>query len=325
MDSISSILSLRVPDLVPFRFDPLFAGTFLILLVSLATPVLAESPETSDPEALMTAGLWTEAETAAQTMVAQEPSNALGWYFLGRALFERGRPADLGDAVSHLSRAVSLEPGFAPAWYWLGRASGQLAGSGGLMERIRLAGKTREAFAGALELDPENFEYAYALVQFYLRAPVMVGGGREKAEEVSLRFTGQKPGEKLLLEASVSLAGNDDERVVSLLSEVGDMDDRSIRSTWKEIALQLGRRQLSEQLWNAAAGTYGLIIERLPDLPVGYLGIGRALEGNGRIDEAREAYGRCVTLAPGSPAAEDAKNRLNATEGTRSKGVKRQR
>lgn len=285
--------------------------TFLGLVVSLATLALAKSPEVADPEALLTAGRWSEAETAAQTMVKEDPSGATGWYFLGRALFERGRPADLGDAVLHLSRAVSLEPGLAPAWFWLGRASGQLAGSGGLVERMRLAGRSRDAFARALELDPENLEYAYALVQFYLRAPAMVGGDSEKAEDLIERFVGQEPAEKLLLEASFSLAGSDDERVVSLLSKVGDMDDRTIRRIWKEIALQLGRRQLSVQLWDAAVRTYQLIIERLPDLPAGYLGLGRAFEGNGRIDEACEAYGRCLKIAPGNPAAEAAKARLD--------------
>jgi tetratricopeptide (TPR) repeat protein len=295
---------------------PTLAGifTFLGLLVSLASLALAESPEAADPEALMTAGRWSEAETAARTMVKEEPSGAIGWYFLGRALFERGRPADLGDAVSHLSRAISLEPGLAPAWFWLGRASGQLAGSGGLVERMRLAGKSRDAFARALELDPENLEYAYALVQFYLRAPAMVGGGSGKAEDIIDRFVGRRPAEKLLLEASFSLAGNDDERVVLQLSEVGDMDDRLIRRIWTEIALQLGRRQLSVHLWDAAVRTYRLIIERLPDLPAGYLGLGRALEGSGRIDEARKTYGRCVELAPGDPAAEAAIARLNPSD-----------
>jgi tetratricopeptide (TPR) repeat protein len=299
--------SIRMTPVVPRIY------AFLGLLVVPAALALAESPDAADPEALMAAGHWSEAETAAQTMVREEPSGAMGWYFLGRVLFERGRPADLSDAASHLSRAVSLEPGLAPAWFWLGRASGQMAGSGGLVERMRLAGDSRKAFARALELDPESFEFAYALVQFYLHAPAMVGGGSEKAEEVIERFVGRNPAEKLLLEASVSLAGRDDERVVALLSEVGGMDDPMIQRNWREIALQLGRRQLSVHLWNAAVRTYQLIVERLPDLPAGYLGLGRALEGSGRIDEAFEAYGRCVELAPGIPAAVAAKARLDSS------------
>jgi len=285
----------------------------LVILGCLATPVNSGSLEHADLEALITGGRWSEAEAAAQAVVNEDPLDAMGWYLLGRTLFERGRAVDLDASVSHLSRAVSLEPGFAPAWFWLGRASGQLAGSGSLMKRINLAGQSREAFAKALELEPDSFEYAYALVQFYLRAPAMVGGGREKAEDVIQQFKGQRPAESLLLKASLALANNDDGEVLALLSEVGDMEDRLIRRTWKEIALHLGRRQLSEQWWDAAVTTFRLIIERLPDLPAGYLELGRALEGNGRIDEAREAYRRGAQLAPDRPVAEARKVRLEAT------------
>jgi hypothetical protein len=147
----------------------------------------------------------------------------------------------LDAAISHLAQAVSLEPEFAPAWFWLGRASGQSAGSGGLVERIQLAGKTRDAFALAFERNPDNFGYAYALVQFHLRAPGIVGGGSEKARDVIGRFTGRRPEGRRLLEASYSLAENDEDRTLSLLSEVDNLDDGIIRRIWKEIALHLGQ------------------------------------------------------------------------------------
>jgi tetratricopeptide (TPR) repeat protein len=270
----------------------------LVILGCLATPVVAGSLEHADLEALITGGRWSEAEAAAQAVVNEDPLDAMGWYLLGRTLFERGRAADLDDAVSHLSRAVSLEPGFAPAWFWLGRASGQLAGSGSLMKRINLAGQSREAFAKALELDPDNFEYAYALVQFYLRAPAIVGGSEGKAEGVFQDFSGRRPKEKRLLEAAISLVGRDDERVLLLLTEVGDSDDRLIRRTWKEIALPLGQRQLADQTWDEAVRTYRLVTERMPNLPAGYLGLGRALEGSGDVEGAQRAYDEHTRLTP---------------------------
>ena len=269
----------------------------LVILGCLAAPVVAGSLEYADPEALITGGHWSEAEAAAQAIVNEDPLDAMGWYLLGRTLFERGRAVDLDAAVSHLSRAVSLEPGFAPAWFWLGRASGQLAGSGSLMKRINLAAQSREAFAKALELDPDNFEYAYALVQFYLRAPAMVGGSKGKAEDVIQKFSGEYPEEKLLLEASVSLAGHDDERVLLLLLEAGDSDDRLVRRTWKEIALHLGQRQLADQTWNEAVRTYRLVTERMPNLPAGYVGLGRALDERGDGEGAQRAYDEYARLS----------------------------
>jgi tetratricopeptide (TPR) repeat protein len=271
---------------------------FLVTLGCLATPVVEGSPEHADPEALITGGRWSEAEAATQAIVNEDPLDAMGWYLLGRTQFERGRAADLDDAVAHLSRAVSIEPGLAPAWFWLGRASDQLAGRGNLMKRMNLAGRSREAFAKALELDPENFEYAYALIQFYLRAPAMVGGSVGKAEGVIQNFSGRRPGEKLLLEASVSLAGHDDEQVLLLLTQASESDDRLIRRTWKEIALHLGRRQLSDQTWDEAVRTFRLVTDRMPDLPAGYLGLSRALEGNGDFEGARQACDEHARLDP---------------------------
>ena len=50
------------------------------------------------------------------------------------------------------------------------------------MSAASLAGKVRNEFEAAVRLDPNNVDARSDLGEFYLEAPGIVGGGRDKAE-----------------------------------------------------------------------------------------------------------------------------------------------
>lgn len=89
---------------------------------------------------------------------------------------------DYDPAIEQLTRATELDPTNAHYALALGRAQGRKARDAGLIAQISLAKRAREGFERAVELDQDLLEARLDLVEFYGRAPSMMGGGVDKAE-----------------------------------------------------------------------------------------------------------------------------------------------
>jgi tetratricopeptide (TPR) repeat protein len=266
----------------------------------------AASRGETDLEVLRERGDWSGAEALARRQVSADTGDPLAWRDLGRVLFERGRPEDLEEALAALERAVALDPGLASAWFWQGRAAGQAAGGGGVLKRIRLAGKSRDAFGRAVALEPESFLFTYALVQFHLQAPALVGGDARTAAALAAGFPESRPDERALLEAAVRLAARDLAGAWVWLEGVEVSADPLVAATWETLTGELGFARLRTKDWAEALEVYQKVTERLPEVASGWLGLGRALAGLERTGEAAAACRQCLFLAPSGPVAEAA-------------------
>jgi tetratricopeptide (TPR) repeat protein len=96
----------------------------------------------------------------------------------GRAALDRD---EHDKAVDLFSKAVALQPNHAEAHYLLGVAYGQLAQEANILKQASLAKKTKTEFERAVELDPNFLDARFALIDYYLIAPGIMGGSQEKA------------------------------------------------------------------------------------------------------------------------------------------------
>ncbi|HEY6765993.1 MAG TPA: tetratricopeptide repeat protein [Candidatus Sulfotelmatobacter sp.] len=85
-------------------------------------------------------------------------------------------------SIPECERAVALAPRNSFYHLWLGRADGEKAARAGFLSAAGLAKKVRAEFERAVELDPRNWEARADLAEFYLEAPGIVGGGKDKAQ-----------------------------------------------------------------------------------------------------------------------------------------------
>jgi tetratricopeptide (TPR) repeat protein len=101
------------------------------------------------------------------------------------SLIEQGRAAmnrnDADAAATLLEKAVAQNPKSAEAHYLLGTAYGSQAQKASIFGQASLAGKTKDEFEKAVELDPNNLDARYGLVEFYTMAPGFMGGSYDKA------------------------------------------------------------------------------------------------------------------------------------------------
>lgn len=100
-------------------------------------------------------------------------------------LFAAGKAAlTAGDAEKSaklLEEAVKLSPRNAEYRYYLGGAYGEAALSASLFGKASLAKKAKVELDKAVELDPNYIEPRFALIDFHLMAPGIMGGDPEKA------------------------------------------------------------------------------------------------------------------------------------------------
>jgi len=97
-----------------------------------------------------------------------------------KALMNANEPEKAADL---LEKAVAAKPNDAVRHYRLGEAYGVVAQNAGMFKAASMAGKVRDEFAKAVQLDPNYTEARMGLMEFYLQAPAIMGGDEEKARE----------------------------------------------------------------------------------------------------------------------------------------------
>ena len=89
---------------------------------------------------------------------------------------------DLDAAIDAAELSQKAMPDDARTWFWSGRAYGMQAMQANILMKAKWAGRSLEAYEKAVVMDPALTEARYDLMQYYLFAPSMLGGGRDKAE-----------------------------------------------------------------------------------------------------------------------------------------------
>ncbi len=90
-------------------------------------------------------------------------------------------------------KAVAIESDNGLYHLWLGRIYGEKADRSGFLTAAGLAKKVRAEFERAVELSPNNWEARTDLAEFYLEAPAIVGGGKDKARAQAALMTPLNP------------------------------------------------------------------------------------------------------------------------------------
>jgi cytochrome c-type biogenesis protein CcmH/NrfG len=161
----------------------------VLLTASLLVSSLVSGAETS-PQELLAAGHADEVIQALQEQTARAPRDAEAYNLLCRAYFMLD---EWDHGISACERATKLEPRNSSYHLWLGRTYGEKADRTSFFSAAGIAKKVHTEFERAVELDPANWEARTDLAEFYLEAPGMVGGGKDKARGQAQALTSLNP------------------------------------------------------------------------------------------------------------------------------------
>ena len=159
------------------------------LVITTFTMATIASADESAP-ALLAAGRADDAISNLRSKINTSPNDGEAYNLLCRAYFSMG---DWDRGISACEKAVAIEPNNSRYHMWLGRIYGEKADGVIFFKAASLAGKVRDEFETAVRLDPKNVDARSDLGEFYLEAPGIVGGGRDKAEAQSKALAAMDP------------------------------------------------------------------------------------------------------------------------------------
>lgn len=157
----------------------LFASAFCLLVAWGQTPSTGKTP-TDQAIALFKQRRYAEAKTALSKVVAASPKDAEAQCYLGMVILNFD--ADPDRALPHLEEAVRLEPQKSQFHTRLSAGYGAKAQSVNLFKAMGWVTRCREAMERGVALDPKDLNAHSVLMQFYLSAPSIAGGGIGKAK-----------------------------------------------------------------------------------------------------------------------------------------------
>ena len=150
----------------------------LVLLFPSASPA---GDSVAEAVRLVDARSYDAARTMLEQIVRRDGGDAEARFHLGRLLM--GHFRDFDAAEEQLEKAVELADRNAEYHFTLGNLYGAQAQVVSVFSKMSYAGKVKTEFLRAVELDPGSIQYRTALMEYYLRAPGIVGGSVEKARE----------------------------------------------------------------------------------------------------------------------------------------------
>jgi tetratricopeptide (TPR) repeat protein len=167
-------------------------GFIMIRFFIVATLALLARPAHANaaPKELLAAGRVDEAIETLQRKIDHSLLDAESYNLLCRAYFMLD---DWDHGIPTCERARNLDPQSSLYHLWLGRIYGEKADRAGFFSAAGLAKKVRNEFERAVELDPGSWEARTDLAEFYLEAPGIFGGGKDKALEQANALTSLNP------------------------------------------------------------------------------------------------------------------------------------
>jgi len=233
------------------------SGAILALVLGVAaclTPAAA-----ADLEQALKLYQLTEYEQSLAILQAIPQKDATVNELIGRNYYMMG---EFKKATDSLERAEAAEPRNAAYALWLGRAYGRRAEMSNPISAMGQASKARQYLEKAAELDPRNLDALNDLLEYYMDAPGLLGGGSEKAKATVARIAAIDPAEGHYAEAML-------------------LEKR------KELA------SAEEHLRRA--------IELAPHQVGRFIDLARLLAKQGRYQESDQNFARAEQLAPNSP------------------------
>ena len=321
-------------------FRPLLQKSLLAVMTLLVCSLLFAAP-TLSPESMLAQGRVDDLITTLQRKVTYAP-DANSYNLLCRAYM---LVEDWDAGIRACQKAVALEPSNSRYHLWLGRVYGEKADHSSFWSAASLAKKVRAEFEMAVRLDPNDVEARSDLGEYYLEAPGMMGGGKDKAESEAQQVSSLDPAQAHIMKARIA-EKKGDLAVAENEYRAAIQASGSKPGTWLGLAEFYRRNGRFDQMQGAIehissssqSSPYVLMraaeilvrakreiplaaqlvrrylsgdtVEDAPAFKAHYL-LGKMLESQGNKQAAAEEYRAALSLATNYTPARDALNRLS--------------
>jgi tetratricopeptide (TPR) repeat protein len=297
----------------------------------------------ADVNTLLAEGRVDDAIHSLQTKLNTAPDDAESYNLMCRAYFSLG---NWDRGIPYCEKSVKLAPENSRYHLWLGRIYGEKADRASWFTAAGLAGKVRDQFEAAVKLNPDNVDARTDLAEFYLEAPGIIGGGRDKAEAQANALEKLDPGKAHWVRGRIAEKNKELATAEKEYRAAVEVSHGSALS-WLNLALFFRNHnrldEMEDAIRHASATQTGhsevlvdaaetlnrtgrniptaidllrrylsssSTVEAAPAFKAHYL-LGTLLEKQGDKQAAAQEYRNALALAKSYSAAQDALNRLN--------------
>jgi len=268
-----------------------------LVSLSLATALSAEAAVFKDPQlqSVWEGGKAEELDKMAQARLRANPADTQAAAALALSALDAGDGARLDAAAKTMQQCVERQPRDAICHFALGRVLGAQAMGASMFKAMSLAGKVKEAFSKAFELEPGSFEMRSALQQFYLMAPGMAGGSVSKARELAQDLR-DMPEHAKLMRARVAQHEDNYAEAERELASLKPGKDLGLQTEWREAWAGQGYQYLRDKQYAKAKAWFEQLQREQPQYAAAGYGLGRVATETGQLDEAIRQFERARGL-----------------------------
>lgn len=188
----------------------------LILFLVLSTSVLSQTLE--EGILLFEKEQFGESKKIFEQLLKDDANSSPSMYYLGRIAFEENEHS---DALKWFEKALAKKPDSPLFTMWVGNALGRMAQNASVFKKAGFAKKCIAHYEKAIDLDPTFIPARFRAIDFYVEAPGMVGGGRDKAEAQVLEIESIDPREAYMARGIIhSFFGEEDALVANYESAI---------------------------------------------------------------------------------------------------------
>lgn len=145
-------------------------------------------------------GAYRQAVVLLQQEAKSSPKDAEVRFWLGKSYL---KIRDWGSAIKEMEKAVELQPSNPRYHLYLGRACGERASRVFFTTAFSLARRVIKEFQTASNLAPKDPGIRFDLLEYYLQAPGIVGGGKDKAEAEARMIANLSPVKGYIARATI--------------------------------------------------------------------------------------------------------------------------
>lgn len=199
-------------------------------------------------------------------------------------------------AVSYGEKAVQLDENSSEYHFWLGQAYGQKAQKASLLNKFTYAKKCKREWEQAVQLDPNNVEARLLLASYYLQAPGIAGGDKNKAKEQASEILKRDLLKGHLAWAQVYESEKDVEKAEQEYRKAVDIDPHKTGAY-----SSLGAFYLNQKRYEESREIYLKILDMNPQEAAAYYQLGKiALLSGEDLKKGLEYLQECLKINPKS-------------------------
>lgn len=264
------------------------------MLAGTAPPAAAQMFQDPALDTLYAAERYGDLGRAGQQRLAANADDLQALLAAGIGALQQGDAARREAVIAQAEACLQRQPQAAVCHYTLGVVLGVHAANAGMFKLASSIGRVKGALQQALALAPQWHAARGAVVEFYLLAPAMLGGGVDQA-----RATAQaapRPEQQRALQARVALQDRQYEAALAQLQAIHPGADSALAADIDAWTRGAAFGLVNERQPEKARPTFERLRRERPALAVGHYGLGRVLSDTGAPEQALALYAQAAAL-----------------------------